>query len=270
MKLRTALTVAGSDCSGGAGVQADLKTFSANGVFGMSVVTAVVAENTCEVLSIQNISPEVIADQFDAVFQDIEVNAVKVGMLSDTVRMDVVADKLTQYRPEFVVVDPVMIAKGGHALMESSALSALIQRIIPLSTVLTPNIPEAEAITGQTIRSRDDMMEAARAIAGMGAQNVIIKGGHLSQEQEAEDILYDGKEFSSFTTVRIVTKNTHGTGCTFSSAVAAFLARGFSVSQAVASAKQYVQTAIVHALELGHGHGPTHHFYELYQKGNLV
>lgn len=270
MKLRTALSIAGSDCSGGAGIQADLKTFSANGVFGMSVVTSVVAENTSRVISIENISTGVIADQIDAVFEDIEVNAVKIGMLSDTDRIGVVAQKLQQYRPPFVVVDPVMIAKGGHALMESSALSMLIARIIPLSTVLTPNIPEAEAITGMTIHNREQMQQAARRIISMGARNVIIKGGHLSEDEEAEDILYDGRAFRSFVTRRIPTKNTHGTGCTFSSAITAGLAKGLTVEQAVEAAKAYVQTAIEHALEIGKGHGPTNHFYELYKKGNLL
>lgn len=270
MLLPTALTVAGSDCSGGAGVQADLKTFSANGVFGMSVITSVVAENTSRVISVQNITPQMISDQFDAVFEDIKVNAVKVGMLSDETRMEIVAQKLKEYSPEYVVIDPVMIAKGGHALMEQSAMDTLKKLIIPLSFVLTPNIPEAEAVTGMKICNTEDMKKAAGIIYGLGAKNVIIKGGHLDGDNESSDVLFDGSDFYYFTSKRINTKNTHGTGCTFSSAIAANLAKGRSVYDSVSEAKKYVQTAIEHSLDIGKGHGPTNHFYELYRKGNLL
>lgn len=268
MKLKTALTIAGSDCSGGAGIQADLKTFSANGVFGMSVVTSVVAENTSRVISVENISTNVIADQIDAVFEDIKVDAVKVGMLSDCDRMNIVADKLNRYQPRHVVIDPVMVAKGGHALMEQDALDTLIRRIIPLATVLTPNIPETEAITGISVHTPDDMKRAAELISSMGAKSVLIKGGHLSGD--ALDIFYDGSSFTEFCSKRIDTPNTHGTGCTYSSAIAAQLAKGAELKAAVAAAKKYVTTAIEHSLELGRGHGPTNHFYELYVKGNLI
>ncbi len=268
MILKTALTIAGSDCSGGAGIQADLKTFSANGVFGMSVVTSVVAENTSKVISVENISVKTIADQIDAVFEDIEVNAVKIGMLNDAERMNIVADKLNQYQPQFVVTDPVMIAKGGHALMQSDALSVLKERIIPSAFLLTPNLPEAEAITGLVIKTADDMKQAAEQIYSLGAANVLIKGGHL--DGDALDILYDGREFHLYSCERINTKNTHGTGCTYSSAIAANLAKGVPVALAVANAKEYVTTAIRHSLAIGRGHGPTNHFYELYKKGNLI
>lgn len=268
MNLKTALTIAGSDCSGGAGIQADLKTFSANGVFGMSVVTSVVAENTSRVISVENISPEMIAQQIDAIFEDITVNAVKVGMLSDTVRMNIVADKLEQYQPKFVVIDPVMVAKGGHALMEQDALDTLIRRIIPLADVLTPNIPETETITGISVHTKEDMQKAAEIIYRMGAKNVLIKGGHL--DGDALDILYDGNDFTEYTVKRIHTKNTHGTGCTYSSAIAANLAKGVSVKESVTLAKAYVTTAIEFSLAIGKGHGPTNHFYELYKKGNLI
>lgn len=270
MLLPTALTVAGSDCSGGAGVQADLKTFSANGVFGMSVITSVVAENTSRVISVENLPPKMISDQFDAVFEDIAVNAVKVGMLSDEIRMETVARKLQEYSPEFVVIDPVMIAKGGHALMEQNAMDALKKLVIPLAFVLTPNIPEAEAISGMTVNSIEDMKSAAKIIHELGAENVIIKGGHLGADEDASDVLFDGNDFYYFSAKRIDTKNTHGTGCTFSSAIAANLAKGKNVRDSVAEAKRYVQTAIEHSLDIGKGHGPTNHFYELYRKGNLL
>lgn len=268
MKLKTALTIAGSDCSGGAGIQADLKTFSANGVFGMSVIVSVVAENTSRVISVENVSPEMIKNQIDAVFEDIEVDAVKVGMLSDSVCMNTVAEKLLHYKPQYVVVDPVMIAKGGHALMQEDALSTLTEKIIPLAYILTPNIPEAETITGMKISGLEEMKKAAEKIYSMGAENVLIKGGHL--DGDALDVLFDGKEFHTFSAERINTKNTHGTGCTYSSAIAANLAKGVPLVLAVAKAKAFVTTAIEHSLELGKGHGPTNHFYELYKKGNLL
>lgn len=268
MKLKTALTIAGSDCSGGAGIQADLKTFSANGVFGMSVIVSVVAENTSRVISVENVSPEMIKNQIDAVFEDIKVDAVKVGMLSDRVCMNTVAEKLLHYKPQYVVIDPVMIAKGGHALMQEDALSTLTEKIIPLAYILTPNIPEAETITGMKISGLEEMKKAAEKIYSMGAENVLIKGGHL--DGDALDVLFDGKEFHTFSAERINTKNTHGTGCTYSSAIAANLAKGVPLVLAVAKAKAFVTTAIEHSLELGKGHGPTNHFYELYKKGNLL
>lgn len=263
--MKTALTIAGSDCSGGAGIQADLKTFSANGVFGMSVIVSVVAENTSRVISVEDISPEMIKNQIDAVFEDIEVDAVKVGMLSSEICMKAVAEKLRRYKPKYTVIDPVMVAKGGHALMKPEALEALKTEVIPLAYVLTPNIPEAETITEMSIESQEDVQEAAKKIYSLSAKNVLIKGGHLSGD--AIDLLYDGKSFYTFTTERINTKNTHGTGCTFSSAIAANLANGLTLNKAVEKAKTYITTAIEHSLPIGKGHGPTNHFYELYMKG---
>ena len=263
--MKKAFTIAGSDCSGGAGIQADLKTFSANGIFGMSVIVSVVAENTSRVISVEDISPEMIKNQIDAVFEDIEVDAVKVGMLSSEICMKTVAEKLRQYKPKYTVIDPVMVAKGGHALMKPEALEALKTEVIPLAYVLTPNIPEAETITEMSIESQEDVQEAAKKIYSLGAKNVLIKGGHLSGD--AIDLLYDGKSFYTFTTERINTKNTHGTGCTFSSAIAANLANGLTLNKAVEKAKTYITTAIEHSLSIGKGHGPTNHFYELYMKG---
>ncbi len=268
--MKHALTIAGSDCSGGAGIQADLKTFAAHGIYGMSAIVSVVAENTCRVLDIQDITPDMIEKQIIAVFEDIEVHAVKVGMLSTRAGMLAVSKMLKQYRPKHVVIDPVMVAKGGCALMQEEALSTLIEEMIPLADVLTPNIPEAEAITGMKIQSEEERKRAAVSIYQMGAKHVLIKGGHLSQEEDATDLLYDGNSFQTFATKRIPTKNTHGTGCTFSSAIASNLALGYAMPQAVANAKDYVTMAITHALEIGKGHGSTHHLYDIYQNGLTV
>lgn len=263
--MKKVLSIAGSDCSGGAGIQADLKTFSAHGVFGMSVIVSVVAENTSRVIAIQDIAPDMVGKQIDAVFEDIEVDAVKVGMLSTPDCMKEVAAKLNYYSPANVVIDPVMYAKNGCPLMEPASIKTLIETIIPLADVLTPNIPEAEKIAGGKIASIADMEDAAKRIYAMGAKAVIVKGGHAVGN--ALDVLFDGKEIYHFDTVRIDTKNTHGTGCTFSSAIAAQLAKGMSLQNAVEKAKDYVTMAIAHALDIGKGCGPTHHFYHLYQYG---
>lgn len=266
--MKKVLTIAGSDCSGGAGIQADLKTFSAHGVFGMSVIVSVVAENTSRVIDIQDITPEMIEKQIDAVFEDIEVDAVKVGMLSTPECMRAVAGKLRQYKPEHVVIDPVMYAKNGCPLMDPSAVDALIESILPLADVLTPNIPEAERITGMEIRSVTDMETAAQKIHDMGCRTVVVKGGHAIGN--ALDVLFGGKQMRHFETQRIDTKNTHGTGCTFSSAIASQLALGMDICKAVEKAKAYVTTAITHSLAIGKGCGPTHHFYELYRRGLMA
>ncbi len=263
--MKKVLSIAGSDCSGGAGIQADLKTFSAHGVFGMSAVVSVVAENTFRVISIQNVDPRVVVEQIDAVFEDIGADAVKIGMLGVPEAMCAVAEKLCEYRPANVVVDPVMYAKNGAPLMEPHAISTLIERIIPLADVLTPNIPEAEKIAGMRIETVEDMRDAAKAIWGMGSRNVLVKGGHLSGR--AVDILYDGENFYEYEVERIDTKNTHGTGCTYSSAIASNLALGHSLPDSVRLRKEYVTTAIRHALDIGKGNGPTHHFYDLYEHG---
>jgi len=263
--MKKVLTIAGSDCSGGAGIQADIKTFSAHGVFGMSVIVSVVAENTSRVIDIQDITPGMIEKQIDAVFEDIEVDAVKVGMLSTPECMRAVAGKLRQYKPKHVVIDPVMYAKNGCPLMDPSAVDALIETILPLADVLTPNIPEAERIAGMEIQSVTDMEEAARKIHDMGCRTVVVKGGHAIGN--ALDVLFDGKQIHHFETERISIKNTHGTGCTFSSAIASQLALGADIYKAVEKAKVYVTTAIMHSLAIGKGCGPTHHFYELYQHG---
>lgn len=263
--MKKVLSIAGSDCSGGAGIQADLKTFSAHGVFGMSVIASVVAENTFRVIEFQNLRPDIIEKQIDAVFEDIPPDAVKIGMLSCREGMLAVAEKLREWKPTNVVIDPVMYAKNGCALMDPTSIDTLIAEVLPLADVVTPNIPEAEKIAGLSIQSQNDMKRAARIIRDMGCRAVLVKGGH--SEGDATDILFDGSSFFSFTAPRINTKNTHGTGCTYSSAIASNLALGMPVNQAVEHAKRYVTTAIEHALELGHGNGPTHHFYDLYANG---
>lgn len=261
--MKTALSIAGSDCSGGAGIQADIKTMSAIGVFGMSVIVSVVAENTSRVLSIEDVSPKLIGEQIDAVFEDIAVDAVKVGMLSTPACMEVVARKLRQYRPTHVVIDPVMYAKNGCPLMREDSIETLVGTVVPLATLLTPNIPEAEKIAGMRIETADDMRAAARKIAALGAGAVLVKGGHYMGD--AQDILFDGAQYHTFVQKRIQTKNTHGTGCTLSSAIASYLALGESLEGAVEKAKAYVTGAIENALELGKGCGPTNHFYQFYR-----
>lgn|SRR5699024_566040 len=266
--MKTILTIAGSDCSGGAGIQADLKTFSAHGLFGMSVVVSVVAENTKEVISVENISQKVIEDQMDAVFNDIFPEAVKIGMLSTLEVMKSVALKLKQYKPKNIVIDPVMYAKNGFPLMDRKNIEALIENIIPLADLLTPNIPEAEEITKSKIKTKEDMEKAAIEISKMGCKSVLIKGGHL--EGDALDILYTNNKFYYFNNKRINTKNTHGTGCTLSSAIASNLALGDDISDAVKKGKDYVTLAIENSLNLGSGNGPTNHFYALYKKAGMI
>ena len=267
--MKTALSIAGSDCSGGAGIQADLKTFAAHGVFGMTAVTSVVAENTVRVIEYQDIDPGLIEKQIDAVFEDIPPDAVKVGMLSCGPAMLAVAGKLREWQARLpsdarkVVIDPVMYAKNGAPLMEAAAIGTLIAEIVPLADVITPNIPEAERMAEMRITTRGDMREAARRIHAMGCRAVVVKGGHI--EGDAADILFDGEAFYEYPAARINTKHTHGTGCTFSSAIAAQCALGLPLGKAVESAKAYINTAIAHAPGLGRGSGPTHHFYALYQ-----
>lgn len=263
--MKKVLTVAGSDCSGGAGIQADLKTFAAHGVYGMSVIVSVVAENTFHVTGVQDISPDIIKKQMDAVFEDIPPDAVKIGMLSSPACIRAVAAKIKEYRPRNIVIDPVMVAKNGWPLMGADAAEAFMREMIPLADLLTPNIPETEKITGIKINSAEDMEGAAVRICGLGARNVLVKGGHA--KGDALDVLYGGGRFCRFSAARIHTQNTHGTGCTYSSAIAANLALGRSLEDAVQSAKEYVTTAIRHALDIGKGCGPTNHFYDLYIHG---
>lgn len=259
--MKRALTIAGSDSGGGAGIQADIKTFSARGVYGMSVITAVTAQNTLGVTAIHAIPVEIVAAQFDAVLGDIGADAAKTGMLATPELVELVAAKITEYRIEKLVVDPVMVAKGGDRLLSEDAISTLKAKLIPLAYCLTPNRPEAEALCGFSIQTLDDSERAAQQICGMGAQSCVIKGGH--GEHGADDLLYDGREVVVFKAERFQTKNTHGTGCTFSAAICAELARGRNLREAVSIAKAYVTEAIRHEPGLGHGHGPLNHLWEL-------
>ncbi len=266
--MKKVLTIAGSDSSGGAGIQADLKTFSAYGVYGMSVITAVTAQNTQGVFAVQDITPEVIVQQIDAIFDDIQVDAVKIGMVSQIPTINVIADKIEQYQVKNVVVDPVMVSKSGYDLLHAEAKDALLNRLLPLATVVTPNIPEAQIIANMSINSLAEMEQAAQIIHELGPKYVLLKGGHLVDD--ATDIFFDGQEIKYFQSERIKTKNTHGTGCTLSSAIASGLAKGCIVEDAITSAKEYITIAIKHSLSIGKGVGPTHHFYKLYEKAGML
>lgn len=258
--MKLALTIAGSDSGGGAGIQADLKTFSAHGVFGMSVITSVTAQNTTGVLGIEDISPETVLLQMKAVFEDLYPDAVKIGMVSSREIIKAIAEGLKKYKPEKVVLDPVMISKSGSFLLKPDAVGAFREELIPQSLVITPNLMEAEALSGIKIRDRDSMKDAARKIIDLGAKSVVIKGGHLTGD--ALDIFYDGGNFYDVASERIKTKNTHGTGCTFSSAIAANLALGYPLVESIRRAKEYITGAIRNALNIGHGVGPTNHFWK--------
>jgi hydroxymethylpyrimidine/phosphomethylpyrimidine kinase len=261
-KVPSALTIAGSDSGGGAGIQADLKTFAALGVYGTSALTAITAQNTVAVTAVHEIPTDVIAAQIEAVISDIGTDAVKTGMLSSSAIVAVVARELHRHRVERLVVDPVMVAKSGDSLLRQEAVASLRTQLLPLALVVTPNIPEAEVLTGMAIVSQEDMRRAAQRIVGLGARSVVIKGGHL--EGPATDLFYDGSCFQEFTAPRIDTVNTHGTGCTFASAVAAGLARDMSILEAVAQAKEYVTEAIRRSFSIGRGHEPLNHFYQLW------
>ena len=263
MKIPKAMTIAGSDSGGGAGVQADLKTFAALGVYGASTLTAITAQNTVAVTAVHEIPTDVITAQIDAVLTDIGADAVKTGMLSSSDIIECVCEALEVHGVQRLVVDPVMIAKSGDALLREDAIGSLRTRLLPLAMVVTPNIPEAEALTETTIVSDADVRRAAEAIVGMGARSVVVKGGH--REGPATDLFYDGNEFKEFTAPRFDTVNTHGTGCTFASAVAAGLARGMVVTDAVALAKDYVTEGIRHSFSIGQGHGPLNHFYRFWK-----
>jgi hydroxymethylpyrimidine/phosphomethylpyrimidine kinase len=258
MAVARALTIAGSDSGGGAGIQADLKTFTVLGVFGMSALTAITAQNTLGVHGIYNLPLEAIEKQIDAVWSDLGVDAVKTGMLSQVPIIETVARKIKEHGIPNLVVDPVMVAKGGARLLEQEAQTALIEHLLPLATVVTPNLPEAQVLTGMEIRTIADMKEAAKRIHAFGAKHVVVKGGHLAGD--AHDVLFDGNSFIEFSSKRHETPHTHGTGCTFSAAITAELAKGKTVQEAVATAKEFITCAIRDTLGLGHGHGPTNHW----------
>jgi hydroxymethylpyrimidine/phosphomethylpyrimidine kinase len=261
-KKATALTVAGSDSGGGAGIQADLKTFHQFGVFGMSAITAITAQNTLGVAGVYPLPTEAIASQMEEVLRDIGADAMKTGMLFNAEIIEVVAEKIRAFQLSKVVVDPVMVAKGGAKLLLDEAIDAIKKHLLPLTLVVTPNLPEAECLTGLTIKDVDRMKEAAKMIHAMGARHVVVKGGHLDSE-EIVDLLYDGEAFHFFPHRRVDTKNTHGTGCTFSAALTAELAKGTELPKAVERAKKFIVEAIATAPKLGNGHGPTNHWAEI-------
>nr|HID12706.1 bifunctional hydroxymethylpyrimidine kinase/phosphomethylpyrimidine kinase [Anaerolineae bacterium] len=262
--MKRALTIAGSDSGGGAGIQADLKTFAALGVYGMSALTAITAQNTVGVQGVYELPAEFVGLQIDSVVDDIGVDAVKTGMLANAEIISVVAAKVKEHDLPNLVVDPVMVAKSGAPLLREDARDVLINLLLPLAVVVTPNLHEARVLTGLTIENVGEMKRAAAVIHALGARHVVVKGGHLPGE--SVDVLFNGQEFTLFRSPRIETKNTHGTGCTFASAIAAGLAKGQSVVEAVGVAKEFITMALRHSLDLGHGHGPTHHFAALYEK----
>ena len=260
--MHTALTIAGSDCSGGAGIQADLKTMLANGVYGMSAITALTAQNTTGVAAIMNVTPEFLAQQLDCIFTDIFPNAVKIGMVSDKELIRVIAAKLRQYQPQYVVIDPVMVSTSGARLIAEDAVEVLKTELFPLATLLTPNIPEAEVLLGRTISTAKEMEAAGAAISQAYGCSVLCKGGHSIND--ANDLLYADGKGTWFGGKRIDNPNTHGTGCTLSSAIAANLAQGCSMEEAVAKAKGYISGALGAMLDLGKGSGPMDHGFMLH------
>ncbi len=261
--IPTALTIAGSDSGGGAGIQADLKAFEANGVFGMSVITALTAQNTREVTAVHEVPPAFVAAQIDAVAADLPIGAVKTGMLASAEIIAAVADGIARHGLGPVVVDPVMVSKGGHALLHPDAVAAVRQRMLPLADLVTPNAHEAARLAGVDVRTLDDARRAAHAILAMGPAAVLVKGGHLDDEAEAVDLLLTAEGEVLFREERIDTPHTHGTGCTYASAIAAQLSRGVALEEAVGRARRYLQGAIQHGLALGGGHGPTSHFWNV-------
>jgi hydroxymethylpyrimidine/phosphomethylpyrimidine kinase len=259
--MKKVLTIAGSDSGGGAGIQADLKTFSARGVFGMSAVTALTAQNTIRVQGILEIDKDFVGQQIDSVMTDIGADAWKTGMLSNAETINTIANRAKFYEMELIIVDPVMIAKSGDSLLKIEAKKSLISELIPLSYVVTPNRYEAQELAGMEITNLEQAREASIKIFKMGAKNVVIKGGHIFEQGDAIDLLFDGEKFTEFHAQRIKTQNTHGTGCTYASAIAAELAKGNEIKKAIHIAKAYITTAIQLADELhvGKGHGPTDH-----------
>ena len=260
-KIPRALTVAGSDSSGGAGIQADLKTFTALRVYGLSVITSVTAQNTLEIRGIHDLPEQFVGLQFDAVMNDIGCDAAKLGMLSNANIIETVAKKIDQYEIEKLVVDPVMRSKDGTALLRNST-ELLKKEILPRALIVTPNIPEAEMLSSVSIRDISDMKAAAENIHSLGAKSVLVKGGHLAKDLPATDIFFDGEAFEELVSERIETKNTHGTGCTFSAAVCAFLAKGIPLSVSLENSKAFVTEAIRSSLEIGKGCGPLNHLGE--------
>ena len=259
--MKKVLSIAGSDCSGGAGIQADIKTITMHGVYAMSVVTALTAQNTLGVYSVQESTPQFLRQQIDAVFEDIFPDAVKIGMVSSAQLTEVIAERLKFYRAENIVVDPVMVASAGSSLIKSNAVDALTQQLLPLAALVTPNIPEAEILSGISIKNKEDMINAAKIIGNTFGCAVLLKGGHSIND--ANDLLYQSGEYRWFEGERIDNPNTHGTGCTLSSAIASNLAKGLTLEESVQKSKNYISGALSAMLDLGRGSGPMQHNYIL-------
>ena len=259
--MKTALTIAGSDSSGGAGIQADIKTMTANGVYARSAITALTAQNTTGVYGILEVTPEFLANQLDCIFTDIRPDAVKTGMVSSSALIEVIAQKLTQYKAKNLVIDPVMVATSGAKLISDEAIETLKGKLLGLATLITPNIPEAQVLSGMDIRTAEDMERAAKAIYEAYGCAVLCKGGH--QLNDANDLLYSKEGARWYHGRRIANPNTHGTGCTLSSAIASNLAKGYSLDEAVERAKAYISGALAAMLDLGKGSGPMNHMFDL-------
>ena len=272
MKYYTVLTIAGSDSCGGAGIQADIKTMSALGVYAASAITAVTVQNTKGVYAIQDIKPEIVKGQIEAVIEDIHPQAIKIGMVNDKATIHAIAETLQKYKKDEqakevfqnLIIDPVMVSTSGCRLMQEDALDVFNSELLPMATLLTPNIPEAEILAGMKIQSHEDIRTATQAICKLGCKYVLIKGGHFEGNEKIDYLFEDGKQITSYKGMNINTRNTHGTGCTLSSAIASYLAREFDMNTAIAMAKTYLTGAILagKGVEIGEGHGPVNHFYE--------
>lgn len=262
--MKTALSIAGSDSSGGAGIQADIKTMTVNGVYAMTAITALTAQNTMGVRAILEVSPEFLKQQMDAVFEDIYPDAVKIGMISSPELIRVIAERLNYYEAGNIVVDPVMVSTSGSKLMKTEAVAVLQKELLPLATLVTPNIPEAEILSGMVILGKEDMIAAAKTINESYGCAVLLKGGHSIND--ANDILVTNGEWQCFEGERIANPNTHGTGCTLSSAIAANLAKGYELEEAVRRAKRYISGALLAMLDLGSGSGPMKHNYDIHSE----
>ena len=258
-----ALTIAGSDSGGGAGIQADIKTFSAIGVFGTSAITAVTAQNTRGVRGIQPIAPDIVKGQIEAVLEDFTVDAIKIGMLHNVSIINEIARILPEAKPIPIILDPVMISTSGSRLLENDAIQAFIDKLLPLATLLTPNIPETEYLSGVKIKDTTDIARAASILRNKGCEAILIKGGHIAGKESTDHLFIKGEETLRLTSPTIKTQNTHGTGCTLSSAIAAYMALGYSLTEAVRQAKTYINEAIIHGADarMGEGHGPVNHFF---------
>ena len=261
MRMKTALTIAGSDCSGGAGIQADIKTMTMNGVYAMSAITALTAQNTTGVRAIQESTPDFLKQQIDAVFEDIFPDSVKIGMVSSSELVCVIAERLKYHKAKNIVVDPVMVATSGSALMKTDAVETLTKELLPIATLVTPNIPEAEVLSELAIETKEDMEKAVKVIGDAHNCAVLLKGGH--NINDANDLLYADREYYWFEGKRIDNPNTHGTGCTLSSAIASNLAKGFALAESVQRAKEYISSALSAQLDLGQGSGPMMHNFDL-------